>query len=103
MSRFLRDLGLLVLSVLAAVAVLLILVNPGATAVNLSIPVDHVQLGEIEILAGKSYQPQVKKSSIESAAILPAPIARMTVAEPVTMSPPAHTPFFVVLPVLRSA
>ncbi|MCP5026812.1 MAG: hypothetical protein GY929_11070 [Actinomycetia bacterium] len=42
MSRFLRDLGLLVLSVLAAVAVLLILVNPGAKpglAVSTAAPV----------------------------------------------------------------
>ncbi len=41
MSRFLRDLALLVLSVLAAIAVLLILVNPGAEpglAVSASTP-----------------------------------------------------------------
>ncbi len=33
----------------------------------------------------------------------PAPMARMTVAEPVTMSPPAQTLGFMVLPVLGSA
>ena len=43
------------LNELANGTVVVVLVNPGATAVNLSIPVDHVQLGEIEILAGESY------------------------------------------------
>ncbi len=33
----------------------------------------------------------------------PAPMARMTVACPVTMSPPAQTPGLVVLPVSGSA
>ena len=37
-------------------------------------------------------------SSIECAAILPAPIAEITVAAPVTASPPAKTPSFVVAP-----
>ena len=37
--------------------------------------------------------------SIAFAAVLPAPMARMTVAEPVTASPPAYTPCLVVSPV----
>ena len=37
------------------------------------------------------------------AARRPAPIAEMTVAPPVTMSPPANTPCFVVAPVVGSA
>ena len=40
-----------------------------------------------------------RRVTIESAARRPAPIARITVAAPVTMSPPAQTPFFVVLQV----
>ena len=36
------------------------------------------------------------------AAFLPAPIARITVAAPVTASPPAYTAFLEVLPVLSS-
>ena len=39
---------------------------------------------------------------MELPAFLPAPIARITVAEPVTMSPPPHTPGFVVFPVSES-
>ena len=38
-----------------------------------------------------------------AAALRPAPIARMTVAAPVTMSPPAKTPGFDVAPVSSSA
>jgi len=37
------------------------------------------------------------------AAFLPAPIAEMTVADPVTMSPPAYTPSMLVRPVSSSA
>ena len=51
----------------------------------------------------RAYHPRVRYWCMESEAFLPAPIARMTVAEPVTISPPAHTPFFVVLPVSGSA
>jgi len=40
--------------------------------------------------------------SIEAAACLPAPIAKMTVAAPVTASPPAHTPSFDVASVSSS-
>ena len=40
---------------------------------------------------------------IDRAALRPAPMARITVADPVTISPPAHTPFLVVLPVAGSA
>ena len=42
-------------------------------------------------------------SSIAFAASLPAPIARITVAAPVTASPPAYTPSLDVLPVFSSA
>ena len=53
---------------------------------------------------GASYQPPVcRYSSIERAALRPAPMARMTVAAPVTMSPPAKTPFFEVRSVSGSA
>ena len=45
----------------------------------------------------------VKYSSIATAAFLPAPIARITVAAPVTMSPPAYTPGTDVAPVSGSA
>ena len=38
----------------------------------------------------------LRNSSIPFAAALPAPIARITVAAPVTASPPAYTPSFVV-------
>jgi len=48
------------------------------------------------------YQPQVRKSWMELAAWRPAPMARMTVAWPVTMSPPAQTRGFLVLPVHSS-
>ena len=37
------------------------------------------------------------------AAAFPAPIARITVAAPVTASPPAYTPVFVVCPFASSA
>jgi hypothetical protein len=47
--------------------------------------------------------PVVRYSWIARAAFLPAPIARITVAAPVTMSPPAHTLSRVVLPVSGSA
>ena len=42
-------------------------------------------------------------TSMEAAAFLPAPIARMTVAAPVTMSPPAQMRGSVVWPVSSSA
>ena len=42
-------------------------------------------------------------SSIPFAAALPAPIARITVAAPVTASPPAYTPALDVAPVSSSA
>ena len=45
----------------------------------------------------------VSSSSIAAAAALPAPIARITVAAPVTTSPPAYTWSFEVLPVSSSA
>jgi hypothetical protein len=45
------------------------------------------------------YHPHVRYLWMESEACLPAPMARMTVAEPVTMSPPAQTPFRLVFPV----
>lgn len=45
----------------------------------------------------------IKYSWIELPAFLPAPMARMTVAEPVTISPPAQTPGLLVFPVSRSA
>ncbi len=38
---------------------------------------------------------------MELAAFRPAPMARMTVADPVTMSPPAQTPGLLVFPVLE--
>ncbi len=41
-------------------------------------------------------------SSMPRAARRPAPIARITVAEPVTMSPPAKTPGTLVMPVRSS-
>ena len=44
-----------------------------------------------------------RNSSIPLAAALPAPIARITVAAPVTASPPAYTPSLLVLPVSSSA
>src|SRR3990170_269055 len=48
----------------------------------------------------EAYQtPVVRYSCIESAAFLPSPIASMTVAPPLTMSPPEKTPFLLVLPV----
>ena len=43
------------------------------------------------------YQPSVRYLCIELAATRPAPMARITVAAPVTMSPPAQTPGLVVL------
>ena len=49
------------------------------------------------------YHPYVRKSWMELEARRPAPMARITVAEPVTMSPPAQTRGFMVLPVLGSA
>ena len=49
------------------------------------------------------YHPQVRYLCIESEASRPAPMARITVACPVTISPPAQTPFLVVLPVSGSA
>ena len=45
----------------------------------------------------------IKYSWIELAAFLPAPMAKMTVADPVTISPPAQTPGLLVFPVSRSA
>ena len=42
-------------------------------------------------------------SSIPLAAALPAPIASITVAAPVTASPPANTPFLLVCPFVSSA
>ena len=54
-------------------------------------------------LAGASHSPVVRYSSIDAAALRPAPMARMTVAPPVTMSPPAKTPFFEVRRVSGSA
>jgi hypothetical protein len=45
------------------------------------------------------HTPVVIYSCIESAAFLPSPIARMTVAPPRTISPPENTPFLLVLPV----
>ena len=52
----------------------------------------------------RPYQmPEVRYSWIERAALRPAPMARMTVAAPVTMSPPAKTPFFDVRRVSGSA
>ena len=47
--------------------------------------------------------PVVRYSWIERAALRPAPIARITVAAPVTMSPPAKTPCFEVRSVSGSA
>jgi hypothetical protein len=47
--------------------------------------------------------PVVRYSCMERAALRPAPMARMTVAAPVTMSPPAKTPFFEVRSVSGSA
>ena len=45
--------------------------------------------------ARETYQtPERRYSWMDRAALRPAPIARMTVAAPVTMSPPAKTPFF---------
>ena len=41
-------------------------------------------------------------SCMDLAAFLPAPMAEMTVAAPVTMSPPAHTPSLLVFPVSSS-
>ena len=45
----------------------------------------------------------LRNSWIPFAAALPAPIARITVAAPVTASPPAYTPSFDVFPVSSSA
>src|SRR5665647_463563 len=45
----------------------------------------------------------LRYSWIERAALLPAPIACITVAAPVTISPPANTPRLLVIPVLSSA
>ena len=45
------------------------------------------------------HHPHVRYLCMESEACLPAPMARMTVAEPVTISPPAQTPFRLVFPV----
>ena len=50
-----------------------------------------------------SHSPVCRYSSIEAAALRPAPMARITVAAPVTMSPPAKTPFFEVRSVSGSA
>ena len=50
----------------------------------------------------RSYLP-IKYSWMELAAFRPAPMAKMTVAEPVTISPPAQTPGLLVFPVSRSA
>ena len=49
------------------------------------------------------YYFEERYSSIPFAAALPAPMARITVAAPVTASPPAYTPSLVVLPVSSSA
>ena len=45
----------------------------------------------------------VRYSWMDLAALRPAPIASITVAEPVTMSPPAQTPSMLVFPVSGSA
>jgi len=50
-----------------------------------------------------SHSPVLRYSSIDAAALRPAPMARITVAPPVTMSPPAKTPFFEVRRVSGSA
>ena len=44
--------------------------------------------------AGTSHSPVFRYSFMDAAALRPAPMARITVAAPVTMSPPAKTPFF---------
>src|SRR3990172_11517459 len=46
--------------------------------------------------------PVVRYSWIEFAARLPSPIASITVAPPLTISPPARTPFLLVIPVFGS-
>ena len=51
----------------------------------------------------RNHSPAFKYSSIARAAFLPAPMARITVAAPVTMSPPAKTPSFEVRRVSGSA
>jgi hypothetical protein len=56
----------------------------------------------ITVSGGRPYHPQVKYLWIESAAARPAPMAKITVAAPVTISPPAQTPFLLVLPVSAS-
>lgn len=48
------------------------------------------------------YYLALKYSSIDFAAVFPAPIARITVAAPVTASPPAYTPSLDVRPVSSS-
>lgn len=53
----------------------------------------------ITLSMGFDYHPHVRYLWMESEACLPAPMARMTVAEPVTMSPPAQTPLRLVFPV----
>jgi len=50
-----------------------------------------------------SHSPDCKYWSIDAAALRPAPMARITVAAPVTMSPPAKTPRFDVFSVSGSA
>lgn len=48
--------------------------------------------------SNKTYLGLVRYLSMARAAFLPAPIAEITVAAPVTISPPANTPSLVVLP-----
>ena len=56
------------------------------------------------VLRRSAYQtPVVRYSWMEAAALRPAPMARITVAPPVTMSPPAKTPGLLVRMVSGSA
>lgn len=51
-----------------------------------------------QFIAGRVLYSLSSVSAIERAAVLPAPMARITVAAPVTMSPPAHTRGLLVRP-----
>ena len=52
---------------------------------------------------GSHHSPSWRYLSIAMPASRPAPAALMTVAAPVTMSPPAKTPFLVVRPVFSDS